>query len=457
MSQSQRRKLWVFYIIIVTQTISIIGSRISGLAIGFHIFNQTGEATPLALVSFFAIIPMVLASSISGVLADRWDRRYVMMVSDAGQALGTVFLLISFGSGGFELWHLYLVTFMQGIFGVFQGPAFQASVTMLVPDEQRDRANAIMQLTGPMAGIISPAIAGVVYAAASVTGAIWLDLFSFIIAMVVVFLVRIPRPPQSAEGKAAQGSLWKEVTGGFRYLYQRRTLFFLMLFISMVNFLFSTVMTLETPYLLSRTEGSTEIMGALLSIMNIGALTGGIIIGVWGGTRPRMHTMMPGLVVSALALIAMGMSQTTLALGITMFLLMLPMPMINALFMSMMQTKVAPDMQGRVFAVIGQVSMLLIPLASLAAGPLADRIAEPAVGGAGWELVAPLVGSTPGSGIGLLMVIFGGILAVSSLVVYALPAIRHMEANLPDYVVEPAPGKVATQEQPVLTPDVVNA
>lgn len=456
MSQSQRRKLWVFYLIILTQTISIIGSRISGLAIGFHIFNETGEATPLAMVSFFAFIPMVLASSLSGVLADRWDRRYVMMLSDAGQALGTLLLLISFSSGAFEVWHLYVITLIQGIFGVFQGPAFQASVTMLVPDNQRDRANAIMQLTGPMAGIIAPAVAGFIYAAASVTGAIMVDLFSFTLAMIVVFVVRIPAPPQSAEGKAAQGSLWKEISGGFRYLYQRRTLFSLMLFISIVNFLFGTTMPLQTPYLLSRT-GSPEVMGALMSVMNIGALAGGIIIGIWGGTRPRMHTMMPGLIVSALSMAVMGMSQTPLALGITMFIMMLPLPMINALFMSMIQSKVAPDMQGRVFAVLNQLSMLLMPLAALLAGPLADRVAEPAVNQAGWEQIAPLVGSTPGSGIGLIFLVFGGLLALSSLLVYALPAIRRMEANLPDYVVESTPVKAATQEQPVLTPEVVNA
>ena len=130
-----------FYTLILTQTFSLIGSSISSLAIGIWVFNRTGNATPLTLVSFFAVIPKVLASGLAGVLADRWDRRYVMALADAGQAMGTLLLLAGFATGTFQFWHLYLVTLLSAIFGVFQQPAFQASLTMLIPDAQRDRAN----------------------------------------------------------------------------------------------------------------------------------------------------------------------------------------------------------------------------------------------------------------------------------------------------------------------------
>src|SRR5690606_13882355 len=138
---NKQHNLRTFYTLILTQVFSLIGSQISGFAISIWVYQQTGDATPLALVSFFFIVPQVLAAGLSGVLADRWDRRYVMMLADTGQAVGTVLLLISFASGQFQLWHLYAVTFLQSLFNIFQGPSFQASVTMLVPDEQRDRAN----------------------------------------------------------------------------------------------------------------------------------------------------------------------------------------------------------------------------------------------------------------------------------------------------------------------------
>jgi MFS family permease len=437
MTKDSQRHLWTFYILILTQTFSMIGSRISGLAIGFYVFAQTGEATPLALVGFFSLIPMILASNLSGVLADRWDRRYVMMIADAGQAVGTLLLLVSFASGEFQLWHLYLVTVLNSTFAVFQGPAFQASVTMLIPDNQRDRANAIQQLTGPMAGIIAPAIAGLVYALVGVNGAIVFDLVTFAVGVLVVFLIRIPKPTETAEGRALRGSVWREVMGGFQYLLKRRVLLFLTLLISVLNFLFSAALALQTPYILSRT-GSEATLGVLLSVMNAGALIGGIVIGVWGGTRPRMNTVIPAMIVSGTGLATFGMAQTPVLLGVSLFLMMFPVPMINALFMSILQAKIAPDLQGRVFAVLGQISLLLSPLAFLGIGPLADQVFEPAVEQPGWERVAGLVGSLPGAGFGLIMLICGGIVVGVSLLLVFVPAIRNMEVTLPDYVAESA-------------------
>lgn len=426
-------KLRTFYTIVLTQTLSMIGSRISGLAIGFWIFAETGQATPLALVAFFTVLPIVLASGVSGVLADRWDRRYVMIIADAGQAIATVMLLISFTSGAFELWHLYVISLVTSIFGVFQAPAFMASVTMLVPEDQLERANAIQQLTQPLAGIIAPAIAGVLYATVGVTGAILVDLFTFLVAMGVIFMVRIPQPEETEEGRALRGSIIKEMLGGFIYLWERKPLLVLVLQFSLVNFLLSGLQALNTPYILART-GSEPTLGLLLSVMSVGGLIGAIIIGMWGGTRPRIHTVMPALIVTGGSLAALGMSQNPLPMGVAMFLIMFPLPMVNTLLISMLQLKVAPDIQGRVFAVLGQISQVLMPVALLMVGPLADQVFEPAVTSTAWETVAPLVGNSAGAGMGLIYVICGVLLVGSTLVIYALPMIRNMEANLPDYV-----------------------
>jgi hypothetical protein len=206
-------------------------------------------------------------------------------------------------------------------------------------------------------------------------------------------------------------------------------------------------MALQTPYILSRT-GSEATLGVLLSVMNAGALIGGIVIGIWGGTRPRMNTILPALVVSGFALAIFGMAQTSLVLGVSLFLMMFPLPMINALFMSILQAKIAPDLQGRVFAVLSQVSLLLSPLAFLGIGPLADGVFEPAVRQPGWERIAGLVGDTQGSGFGLIMLICGAIVAGVSLLLASVPAIRNMEANLPDYVAQPQSAEPAEMETP---------
>lgn len=441
--------LRTFYTLILSQTFSLIGSRISGLAVGMWVFGQTGNATPLALVAFFNTLPSVLAATFSGMLADRWNRRYVMALADAGQAVGTILLLISFSSGSFQLSHLYVVTFIQSIFGVFQGPAFQASVTLLVPDDQRDRANAIQQITSPAAGIIAPAIAGVVYTLVGITGAIMIDLLTFVVAFVVVLFMKIPQPEQSAEGKAMRGSVWREMFGGLRFLLDRRTLLFVILYISMVNFLVAGTMALSTPYLLARTQSETTL-GILLAVFNLSGIAGAVVMGAWGGTRPRIHTIMPGIIIGSSFMALVGMSQSPLILAVTLFCFMFPLPSVNASFTSLLQAKVPPDIQGRVFALFGQLAMLLMPLSYLIVGPLADNVFEPAIGQPGWEIIAPLVGSEAGAGMGMIFFLAGTLTALISLVVYAVPATRHMEAGLVDY--EPI-----TTEQPAKTGSVSEA
>ncbi|MDX1990848.1 MAG: MFS transporter [bacterium] len=441
MNKQSTMNMRTFYTLILTQTFSLIGSRISGLAIGIWIFKQTGEATPLALVSFFAMLPQVLASGLSGVLADRWNRRYAMIIGDAGQAVGTLLLFFSFATDSFELWHLYVVTFMGAIFAVFQGPAFQASVTLLVPDDHRDRANAIQQLTGPVAGIIAPALAGMVYALVNVEGAIILDLLTFVAAMVVVFYVHIPQPPRTSAGEASRGSLWKEMMAGVQYLVRNNALLILILGATAINFLFTAAMALSTPYLLARTGSETQF-GIILSVMNLGAIVGGVTFGMLKFKHRRIYNVIFGIGLSGLFLAGIGFGQTAIMLGLFAILMMLPLPMVNASLMSILQGKVPPDLQGRVFALMGQIALLLSPVSLLLVGPLADRVAEPAVRTAGWSLVAPFVGAEAGAGMGLIYVGAGLLAAGVALMLYFVPAVRQVETLLPDYV--------ATGEMPVV-------
>jgi MFS family permease len=432
-TETQARHVRTFYTLIITQVISLIGSRMTGLALSIYIFGQTGDVTPLALVALFQFLPQVIGAGVAGVLADRYDRRLVMVLSDAGQAVGTLFLLISFASATFQLWHLYVVTFVQSLFGMLQSPAFVASVTLMIPDSQRNRANAIMQLTNPAAGVIAPALAGVLYALVGLTGVITIDLITFLIAVGVVLLVKIPRPTESAEGRALKGSVLREALGGFGYLWKMRPIFWVTLHISLVNFLLSGAMILMTPYLLGRT-GSEATLGALLGVLNAGALVGGIVMGVWGGTQERIHTILLGIAATGFFMALVGISRVPLALGIVMFLLMIPIPMINASAMGIIQAKVPPDLQGRVFAVLGQLATVLIPLSYLIVGPLSDTVIEPAVGQPGWETVAPLVGDSAGAGYGLIMLVAGIVLVITTLLVYMIPSIRHLERTVPDYV-----------------------
>jgi MFS family permease len=450
MSAEAQRHLRTFYWIIVTQTISMIGSRLTGLAMGFLIFAQTGQATPLALVGFFGLLPNIFGAAISGVLADRWDRRKVMMVADAGAALGTVLLLVLVATDRFEIWHLYVVSLMQSFFGVFQGPAFQASVTMLVPDAQRDRANTVMQLTGPAAGIVAPVIAGLTYATIGVIGTIMLDLLSFGVAIAAIIMVRIPKPTETAEGRAMAGrGLLRNALAGFGYLWARKPLLGLVGLFGLVNACIGGLMSIMMPYLILRT-GSETSAGLIVSLGSLGMFAGGILFGVWGGTRPRIHTIMPALILSGVMVTLLGMAQGMVALIAFKLLTMLPLPAINSSAMSILQAKTAPDVQGRVFAAIEMIAMGLMPISFLVYAPLADMVLEPMVGTAAWSAFAPLLGDGRGAGMGLLFVIAGTVMTILCALAYLSASIRHMERDLPDYV--PAAAPAAPEADVALAP-----
>jgi MFS transporter, DHA3 family, macrolide efflux protein len=434
---STRKNLRTFYAIVATQTLSMLGSRLSGLAVGFEVYRDTGEATPLLLVSLFTMLPNIFAASIGGILADRWDRRKLMLVSDAGQAFCSLLLLVSFASGAFQLWHLYAMVVLSQVLSAMQGPAFAASITMLVPEEQRDRANAITQLARPSAGIIAPILSGIIYSAVGVVGTIAIDLTTFLVAAAVFLVLDIPMPAKSEAHSASHESLLRSLAGGFRFLWSFKSMLVLIIQFALVNFCIGGSMGMAMAYTVSRT-GSEAEAGLILGISSAGALTGGLIMSVWGGTRPRIHTIMIGLIASGVALTLFGTAQTTPTLSATIFMVMLPLAFVNAPVLSILQAKTPPDMQGRVFAVIDQISLALMPPAYLLYGYLADNVLEPAVGTPAWSALAPLVGNSRGAGMAVIYVAAGIVMAVSSALVYALPLLRRMEATLPDYTPEPA-------------------
>lgn len=431
--------LRTFYTITITQVLSLIGSRMTGLAIGIRVFSDTGSATPLLLVSFFSALPLMIGGSLAGVLADRWKRRTVLLVTDAGQALGTLLLLLSFGSGVFQLWHLYLVVLLGGALDMLQRPAMESSVTMLVPEAHRDRANAIRQVTGPAAGMIAPVITGFVYALIGVTGVMVIDLATFAVAGLALYLVRIPQPVRSRESLESAGTIWREMLAGFRFLLDRRMLLVMMVYAAVVNFLQFGPMNMNTPYILTLT-GSEPMLGVLLGVLNIGIVAGGVVVFLWGGTRPRIHGIMLGLIFRGFWIIVYGLARTPLMLGVSLFFVFFTTPLVDASFMSITQLKVPADMQGRVFAVLFQMMYIANPLSSLLTGPLVDRVLEPAVGAPGWARVAPLVGNAPGSGMGLLLVISGALILALTVGVYAWRKARTLEADLPDYRAEALEG-----------------
>jgi MFS family permease len=230
-----------FLVIWVGQLVSIIGSGLTGFALSVWMFEQTGQATPIAMNALFFNLPRVILSPIAGSVADRYNRRLVMILADTGAALSTLVVAIILFSGNLQVWHIYLTTAISSAFSVFQEPAYRASITMLVPKKDLARAGGIQQIGFAIQTILTPLIASVLYLAVGLRGVILIDFATFFIAIGALALVRIPQPKPTTEVEDGDGkqSMWKDAVFGWKYLRKRPGLFGLLWYYAVVNFFLS--------------------------------------------------------------------------------------------------------------------------------------------------------------------------------------------------------------------------
>ncbi len=402
------------YRFILTQALSLIGSRMSAIAIGIRVFQETGQAAPLLLVAFFNELPPMLLGSAAGVLVDRWPRRRVLLLADAGQALGTLLLAFSFLSNDFQLWHLYAVAFFNGCFAMFQGPAQDAALTHMVPEDQRDQVNGLRQMAFPLAGIIAPALTGLLYPLVNISGIILIDMITFLLAVLVI--ARLPFPSQAAPSDAVPSShFWTELRQGLAYLGERRALLGLILYFTALNFLLNGPLELALPYLI-RITGSETLSGLILAAMNGGALAGGMLVTLRRKGWSRVHVFLSGFLLTGFMFIAYGWSCHPLLLALSLFLLMIPLPLGWGLFTSLLQGIVPPEKQGRIFSVMAQLGYLASTTSFLLTGALVDQRLEPAA-------------ATPGAGMSLVLIVTGVVILLFTLLVAAIPALRQIESR----------------------------
>jgi len=420
-----------FITIWIGQLISIIGSGLTGFVLGIWIFQQTGEATPFVMIALFDSLPTVILSPIAGALVDRWNRRLVMIFSDIGSALTTLVVFILFSTGQLEVWHIYLTSMLNSVFASFQRPAYSASVTMLVPKEQFARASAMIQTGQSISGMLAPLIAGFLFGLIGVNRVILIDFITFFFAIGTLLFVTIPQP-ESTQTVQAGSSLRKDIAFGFSYLKERPGLLGLAIFIALVNLVISSVIVLSTPMILSFADAQT--LGVIQTVSSMGMFLGGVIVSAWGGTKRKMHGIYLGVTISGLGLAFAGAQPEAMWIGASLFVFLFPITLVNASIRAITQIKVPPDFQGRIFSIMFMLARSSVPIGYLLAGPLADRVFEPwlAPGGALAGSVGQVIGVGPGRGIGLMFMIAGLGMWLSTLVMYLYPRLRLVEDELPD-------------------------
>ncbi len=437
-----------FVVIWVGQFVSLLGTSMTRFALTIWAFQVTGEATALALVGFFSFAPSVIFSPIAGALVDRWNRKLMMILSDLAAGLSTVVILLLYVSGRLEIWHLYIAGAFAGAFEAFQFPAFSAAMSVMVPKTHYGRANGLVSLADSATTIVAPVLAGILLTVIGVGGVMTIDVVTFVLAVAAVLLVAVPAPARSLEGAAARGNLWTESIYGFRYIWQRKSLLGVQLTFTISNFFDAIGMILIAPMILARTGNNELVLGTVQSALGVGGLVGGLVMAGWGGPRRRIHGVLLGFIGSnLLGMTPLGLGQGVVLWSIAAFVMFFFLPLINSSNQALWQAKVAPDLQGRVFATRRLIAQISGPLGMLIAGPLADRVFEPAMQGDTRlsAIFGPIFGAGPGAGMALLIVIVGVLGATAGLVGYAVRGIRQVDTLLPDHDAVTAFGHASSQ------------
>jgi MFS family permease len=442
-----------FFVIWGGQLVSTIGSGLTSFALGVWIYEETGSVTMFAINMLAYAVPNLLVSPFAGALVDRWNRRWVMIMSDTGAGLATLSVAFLYWNGNLEIWHVIVATAFNSAFSTFQWPAYSAVTTILVPKGQLGRASGMVQIGDAISQLFAPALAGISFVTIGLGGVILIDFATYLFAVLTLLIVRVPSPERSAAGEEGKGSLWKEAFYGWTYISARAGLLGLLLILAAFNFVSGLMNPLIMPMILDMTSADT--LGYLVAFVGLGMLAGTLVMSAWGGPKRRIHGVLGFLMISGVFTSLLGVSPLLPVMAVAGFFIMFTLPIINGSSQAIWMSKVAPDVQGRVFSVRRMIAWSMIPLAYILAGPLADGVFKPLLleGGALADSLGRYIGVGPGRGTGFLFIVIGAVSFLVAAAGYLNPRLRNVEDELPDAM--PTPDDTKDSDQ--VTPETLEA
>ncbi|GAA6615575.1 MFS transporter [Scytonema sp. NUACC26] len=423
----------IFVIVWLGQLLSTLGSRLSNFAIDIWVYQRNGSVTELSFLIFFTTFPLIIISPLAGVLVDRWNRRWVMIISDTGTALSTLTIALLLINGQIQIWHICLATAISSSFSAFQGPAYSAAITLLVPKKYLGRAAGMTEFAPAIGQLLSPVLGGILLEVIQLSGIITLDLSSFAFSVITLFLVRFPHHQATERQETNKPSLLREAVDSFHYLTARSGLMAILFFFASNNFMVGILQILAYPLILS--FASPFQLGIILFVGGVGMVIGSILMASWGNERQDyIKILLCFMLLNGFSLIIAGFSPSIILFSVAAFLFFLCSPFINGSVQVIFQKKIPPNIQGKVFSFTGAICCSCFPLAYLIAGPLADRIFEPLMTTNGLlaGTIGKLIGTGPGRGIGFIFIISGTLTMLLTIIAYQYSPLRLVEDELPD-------------------------
>ncbi|MGW0580854.1 MFS transporter, partial [Streptomyces sp. NPDC002920] len=412
------------------QFVSTVGSALSQLVMSLWVYQRTGQVTSFAFVAAVSLLPGLLVGPLAGVVADRYDRRKVMLSSDLAAGLAVLAMIALITGDRVSMPSVYLLCGLTSVAGAFQRPAYLAAVAQLVPKPFLGHAGGITQLGAGAGALFAPMLGAGLLSVVPLPVILMIDAATFGVAVATLLLVRFP----DRLFRRREEPVRAEMLNGWRYITRRPGLKSVLWYFVVDHALYAAGFALITPLVLI--EYDTATLGVVLSGGGLGSLLGALAMSVWGGTRRRTDGMIIFMGVNNLGLLVIGLAGRPWMLVVGMFCMAFTESLIDGHWIALLQRKVGLELQGRVLAIYITVVTATLPLGYLVVGPLADHVFRPMLmpDGALAGSFGTVLGTGPGRGLALVIVASGLLLMLWTVRAWFNRRLRFVEDVLPDAI-----------------------
>lgn len=411
-----------FTLLWLGQLISRFGSKMTLFSVMVWLVEKEGMASPVAIYTLFATIPVILLSPIAGTITDRYNKKLIMAISDLVAVIPSIMLLVLFAQDRAGLVHIYIMAVIIGTCSTFQEPAFTTSITTMVPKNKYLRANSMQSMANSISNIFAPLLAPLFLIFIGITGIFIIDIVTFTIA--IALLIAIPMKAVNSEtlkkSKDKKSSIFSESAEGFSFIYKNKGILILISSIILVNFFMTLGGILLIPMIMAKTANNEIILGTVEAVGSVGALLSGVLLMVWKGPKNPWASIFFPVALLGFSFMVMGISKNPAMCASANFAIYFCTITAVSFNRKFLQTNVPINIQGRVFAIGGMLSRGITPVAMLLSGVLADRVFEPLMANntSFIDVFGGLIGTGYGSGMGLLFFISGIFMAIVAILAY---------------------------------------
>lgn len=410
---NENRNFRRFLLLWAGELVSSVGSGLTSFGLGVYVFRQTGSAADMALVTLLAFLPTLLLSVPAGVLADRYDRRLLMMAGDGCSALGILYIFFCMQNGGASLTQICIGVTISSVFSSLLEPAYRATVSDLLEQEDYSRASGLVSLAGSARYLISPLLAGILLTVSDIRLLLILDMGTFFLTVICTGVVRHGLESKVAEHKEAFFTLLKE---GWQAVTEKRGVFALILVASVMTCFMGAFQILAQPMILAFSDSAT--LGICETICASGMLVSSLFLGIRGIRKGYVKILSRSLVIAGLAMVGFGLRENLILICASGFGFFAMLPFANNCLDYLVRTNIAERLQGRAWGLIGFLSQIGYVVAYSLSGLLADGM------GNGLQIGV-------GRGAAAVIMVSGMLLGVIALTLYPIKAVRELEKGVP--------------------------